>query len=355
WFQLVTNQNQVFVRFDATAPLDLVTPVNPAESTGFEFGKAEPDPYLTVPDSALSQRIGELVKSEIASADSPGGRLRAVQDFLHDRTRYSLRYENEKDLEPLENFLFDERRGHCELYAVSTVLILRHLGIPSRVAYGYHGGQAFSGSRVIAFRNSDFHAWAEVYLDGRGWTVFDTTPVSSGRISAPQPAAVSGALPDFAGYEELGKIEERFSSERTWLSRTIDAVSVFLVRHFITVLIGIGFLIWLVLLFFRRDGGMRHGGSKADGAGALRKVEELPRFAGELLVAGERCGVPKRPSQTWREFLGSLQTAGHCNGEFDEMIDYLYSIRYCHEPRNKARERTFTGVARDFRRAAEPE
>ena len=68
--------------------------------------------------------------------DDPLGEIRR---FLEGRTHYSLNFKTPDDSSPVEAFLFGPGQGHCEHYAAATVLMLRSLGIPSRVAYGYAG------------------------------------------------------------------------------------------------------------------------------------------------------------------------------------------------------------------------
>ncbi|MDH3353885.1 MAG: transglutaminase domain-containing protein, partial [Chromatiales bacterium] len=81
---------------------------------------------------------------------------------------------------PVDEFLFESRRGFCEHYAASFVTLMRAAGIPARVIIGYQGGELNSvgplGDYLIV-RQSDAHAWAEVWLDGQGWVRVDPTAV----------------------------------------------------------------------------------------------------------------------------------------------------------------------------------
>jgi len=76
------------------------------------------------------------------------------------------------DRDPVDLFLFDERRGFCEHYASAFALLLRAAGIPARVVTGYQGGTTNRDYMIV--RQSDAHAWTEALLDGR-WTRFDPT------------------------------------------------------------------------------------------------------------------------------------------------------------------------------------
>ncbi len=83
-----------------------------------------------------------------------------------------------------DEFLFDTRAGFCEHYSGAFVVLMRAMGIPSRVVTGYQGGEINRTDGFLTVRQSDAHAWSEVWLKGRGWTRVDpTAAVSPERIS----------------------------------------------------------------------------------------------------------------------------------------------------------------------------
>ena len=75
----------------------------------------------------------------------------------------------------VDEFLFDTRLGFCEHYASAFVVLMRALGVPARVVTGYQGGELNPVDGFVAVRQSDAHAWAEVWLRGRGWIRVDPT------------------------------------------------------------------------------------------------------------------------------------------------------------------------------------
>jgi len=100
----------------------------------------------------------------------------------------------------VDEFLFDTRQGFCEHYAGSFVFLMRAAGIPARVVTGYLGGEINPVDQYMVIRQSDAHAWAEVWLAAQGWTRVDpTAAVAPGRVEAGLVGAVrSGdALPFF--------------------------------------------------------------------------------------------------------------------------------------------------------------
>jgi transglutaminase-like putative cysteine protease len=77
----------------------------------------------------------------------------------------------------VDEFLFDTKRGFCEHYASAFVVLMRALGVPARVVTGYQGGEPNPIDGFVTVRQSDAHAWAEVWLRGRGWVRVDPTAV----------------------------------------------------------------------------------------------------------------------------------------------------------------------------------
>ena len=99
-----------------------------------------------------------------------------------------------------DEFWFDRKAGFCEHIASSFVLLMRALDVPARVVTGYQGGQVNNVDSFWTVRQSDAHAWAEVWMAGRGWVRVDpTSAVSPGRTGtfqrlAPQPGVLAQAL-----------------------------------------------------------------------------------------------------------------------------------------------------------------
>ncbi len=84
---------------------------------------------------------------------------------------------------PVDNFLFNTKRGFCEHYATSFVYLMRAAGVPARIVTGYQGGEFNPNGNYLIVRQSDAHAWAEVWLEEKGWVRVDpTAAVSPERI-----------------------------------------------------------------------------------------------------------------------------------------------------------------------------
>jgi transglutaminase-like putative cysteine protease len=101
--------------------------------------------------------------------------------------------------DPVDQFLFETRRGFCEHYAGAFTLLMRLAAIPSRVVTGYLGGEWNPVGRYWIVRQADAHAWSEVWLEGRGWVRVDPTawvaPERVERRIAPGAVGAGGFLP----------------------------------------------------------------------------------------------------------------------------------------------------------------
>lgn len=120
--------------------------------------------------AALAVRLRQRAGSDAAF-------VQAVLAFLHTGGfSYSLTPPS-LGSEPVDDFLFHTRTGFCGHYASAFVDMMRAAGVPARVVTGYLGGQLnpYDGTYIV--RQSDAHAWAEVWLQGRGWTRVDPTAV----------------------------------------------------------------------------------------------------------------------------------------------------------------------------------
>lgn len=94
-----------------------------------------------------------------------------------------------------DEFLFDLKTGYCEYYASAFAILMRAAGIPARIVTGYQGGFWQQSSEYLLVRQSDAHAWVEVWLPDSGWTRIDpTAAVSPSRIMENARSALNEPL-----------------------------------------------------------------------------------------------------------------------------------------------------------------
>jgi transglutaminase-like putative cysteine protease len=131
--------------------------------------------YLRLPNH-VDGRIGKLARDIVSGERSQAKQARLVENYLRSNYGYTLELPQAEPADPLAFFLLHRKKGHCEYFASSMAVLLRVIGIPSRVVTGFQSGvyNPISGAQLI--RTSDAHAWVEAWLPHRGWTTFDPTP-----------------------------------------------------------------------------------------------------------------------------------------------------------------------------------
>jgi protein-glutamine gamma-glutamyltransferase len=157
--------------------------ISSPQVTERELQPGERREALDVPAS-ISPAVRELAQSWSAQNSNPRGIINsAFQFFRKQGFRYSLS-PGEYRKNDLEQFLFHRRVGFCEHYAASFATLMRLAGVPARVVVGYLGGEYNDLGGFVLVRQSDAHAWCEVWLADSGWTRVDpTTVVAPGRAS----------------------------------------------------------------------------------------------------------------------------------------------------------------------------
>ncbi len=155
---------------------------------------ARRDRALALPSTG-AERARALAARWRADAERPERIVAtALAYFRQQPFHYTLRPPLLDD--PIDEFLFQTRRGFCEHYAGSFVFLMRAAGLPARVVVGYQGGRYNPLGDYYLVRQSDAHAWAEVHLPARGWVRVDpTAAVSPARVEAGAAAALpAGAM-----------------------------------------------------------------------------------------------------------------------------------------------------------------
>jgi transglutaminase-like putative cysteine protease len=148
------------------------------------------DLQLPAYGNARARALAERWRAE--QADAMGVVRQALAMYREQPFVYTLRPPR-LGAQPVDDFLFGTQRGFCEHYASSFVFLMRAAGIPSRVVTGYLGGELNTFNDTWVVRQSDAHAWAEVWVAERGWVRVDPTgAVAPERIEG----GLEEALPD---------------------------------------------------------------------------------------------------------------------------------------------------------------
>lgn len=298
--------------------------------------------YLQLPAS-LDTRVGSLavMVASQARARNAYDAARAVEAHLNSNAyggeyRYSLEM-RAKGPDPLSDFLFNVRAGHCEYFATAMTVMLRTLRVPARVVNGFQSGEYNAAADAYVVRQADAHSWVEVYFaEADAWVTFDPTP-ADGRPAGTSGAGVLGAFRRYADALELFWIQHVVAYDRQGqraLARTISSQINSYTRAASESADGLGsfFAVWfggkggglsgvlgyvasplalapaslllagVGLLWLRRKGGFGRGSKRGDREAARAVVEFYERMTATLASRG----LKRRADQTPLEFAESV-------------------------------------------------
>jgi transglutaminase-like putative cysteine protease len=252
--------------------------------------------YTQLP-TTLPARVHELAREIAGGLDRPADVVEAVQGWLHANTAYDLEIPPDPPgVDAVDHFLFERRRGYCEQIASSMVVLLRSLGMPSRLVTGYGPGSRNAFTGYFDVRGSDAHAWVEVLYPRSGWVAYDPTfgvppaPSDGARFVAPEVLAaigrfVSSVVPEPVKAATLA-IGLAVVSAARWLAGAWAA------------LLATGVAVAVAWGLHHRGRRPRRRGPPGEGVAlAFERLSEV----------GSRRGSPRLPHQTPQEFLVSLE------------------------------------------------
>ena len=144
--------------------------------------------YLQLPPE-ITARTKALAQQITADAHNNYDKATAIVDWLKKNLTYTLELKEPGKQEPIDFFLFDRKRGHCEYFASAFAVLARSVGVPTRNVNGFLGGE-WNDQGYVAIRAGVAHSWAEVFFPGVGWVTFDATPASEDVLGRGSDSAV---------------------------------------------------------------------------------------------------------------------------------------------------------------------
>lgn len=146
--------------------------------------------YLQIPDM-FDDRIGNLASQISKDKKNRFDKAKAIEEYLQTQFGYTLEQKAGGD-EPLSDFLFNIREGHCEYFATAMVMMLRTQGIAARIVNGFQRGEYNETAEMYVVKQKNAHSWVEVYFPReKAWITFDPTP-SAGQNLTTNTAGVFG-------------------------------------------------------------------------------------------------------------------------------------------------------------------
>ncbi|MEO8435487.1 MAG: DUF3488 and transglutaminase-like domain-containing protein [Pyrinomonadaceae bacterium] len=279
--------------------------------------------YLQLPDP-FDSRITDLASAIIGSANAHNryDAAKAIEMRLRNDYGYSLQMKASGS-DPLADFLFNVRAGHCEYFSTAMAVMLRTHGVAARVVNGFLPGEYNETSGAFTVRQSDAHSWVEVYFPAtNSWVTFDPTP-AAGR-SEPVRSGLAGQLGKYleafelmwfqyvVGYDKQEQHslatslhDQAFRSQHmiaVWVSE-LKRIATSLWRGDMLLISGIVCLVIALLLLLRFKGagwrGFRSYGRRQE---SQRSSVEFYERLTRLLA---RRGIKRSPDQTPLEFAAS--------------------------------------------------
>ncbi len=154
--------------------------------------------YLQLPDN-MDEKISQLAAQIIGKSDDRYDKAKNVEKYLQTQFGYTLEMKAGGD-QPLADFLFNVREGHCEYFATAMAIMLRTQGIATRIVNGFQRGEYNETADVFVVRQKDAHSWVEVYFPKEdAWIPFDPTPFAGQSIG---DASNNGIVGNFNKYIE---------------------------------------------------------------------------------------------------------------------------------------------------------
>jgi transglutaminase-like putative cysteine protease len=131
--------------------------------------------YLQLPPE-ITPRTRELARQITAGLTTSYDKAMAIKSWLANNLSYTLTLADPGAQEPVDFFLFDRKKGHCEYFASGFAVLARAVAIPTRQVNGFLGGEWNEYQGYVAVRAGDAHSWDEIYIPGAGWITIDPTP-----------------------------------------------------------------------------------------------------------------------------------------------------------------------------------
>jgi len=249
--------------------------------------------YLDV--SSVPKTVQELARSATAGAKSDVERAEAIESAISSRCIYDMRAAAvPPGSDPIEYFLFQSKRGYCDLFASAMTAMARSVNLPSRYVVGFAPfTDPAQHSGVFTYYDTDYHAWCEIYFKNIGWKIFDATDNAEVAPGAGRGSHIAG-IP--------------------WYNQPTYRLSI---ATLVIILFGWGFIA-IVRKFNLR---LSIFGYVFDMGGRTRsRLPALEKSYADLIrLVESKTGKPRRPSQTPHEYLITVKP--YLDGSYSSFSD----------------------------------
>jgi transglutaminase-like putative cysteine protease len=247
-------------------------------------------------DARILQKAEQIVQS--AGASNPYDQAKAIESWFLAKGNFTYTLKPPpapQGVRPLDYFLFQSHRGYCQDFATAMAVMLRELGIPSRLMSGFGLGAYDDRTHRYLVSTTDAHTWVEVYFPGYGWIPFEPTPDNL-NFPVVRPLNASSSVP--AGSSSGAAVSRPPNARLNELSQDGGSAPgpslVTVEKQLALVVAGILLLLLVAGLLLLRW---------------VMAPADIPRIWRRLLFLGDRLAVPRNPGDTPSEFGERLSTA----------------------------------------------
>lgn len=323
---------------------------------------------LSTPSRRLTAHAQQIVrKAGINPLENAEQAARLLESYLRDSPEFEYSFKlsiEDRTIDPIEDFVFNRKSGHCEYFASALAMMLRGVGIPARLISGFKGGDFNDKTGKFEVRSLHAHAWVEAFVDG-AWKNFDATPGARDEAVAlkekeraftnpllsetrsmwfqgmnysksQQEQLVYAPIRDLAGWGKRlfgGLMEGKlliptFGESGIETTRTDDARMAGLVAVTIGVLVLAG-LFWIGRLVTRR------WKFRARERRKTQRRAITVEFYARFLKLMKRCGLAETPTLTPREFAVQAEqrfaerlAPSQLTGSATRLAELFYTVRF---------------------------
>ncbi len=256
------------------------------------------------------QRVDEFLNRVVGNEKNPRQIAKKLEKYLRDNFKYKIGAPDLNRLSPIEDFLYNQKEGHCERFASVLAVLLRMKGIPSRVVLGFYTMEKNQFADLYNVRANHAHAWTEAFIPGQGWITLDATPYGEG--TGRYVAQVALSLYDWIEYVWYNKIVNFSVQDQNTLvnftAKKLKQAGELFTTSPLT--LGIILPVFAVIIFLMWKFRNRRWQTKRRKKTRSAQEAEVKHFYGVMLKYLAKKRFRREPAQTPYEFLGKLREQG---------------------------------------------
>lgn len=277
-----------------------------------------------------SARLRQWLDSLLKDSAGPLAKARKLEAFLRDNFTYTAGAPELNRIQPTDDFIFNQKQGHCERFAAALGLFLRMEGIPSRVVIGFVPSARNMFSEAFSIRVKDIHAWTEAYIAGAGWLQLDATPRA---VASPNQVNLGDYWEELDFFWASYVVNFDMAAQSALLRTTVLSFgqsALWVGRHFPILA---GFLVIAGLIWLARKK-VRRTGARSDSRHSQARVRIAASHTyARMLQILEKKGCFRDSWQTPLEFMSQAQNRFvPLQSQVQLITHYFCATRYGEHP-----------------------